>query len=104
MGWCDSVCPHQAFPTGPTVATSGEKRKRNIDAAIMGTIIYDLQPFTQVKRYVWSPVICHLSPATRLGFQMLLTTLDPTFSVSSDFYYRGLLAKVLHKYLSLIHI
>ena len=29
-----------------------------------------------------------------MGFQMLLTTLDPTYSVSSDFFYRSLLAKV----------
>ena len=35
-----------------------------------------------------------LSPATRLGFQMLLSTLDPTFKVSSDFYYCSLLSKV----------
>ena len=30
----------------------------------------------------------------RAGFQLLTNALDPTFSLSSDFYYRSLLAKV----------
>ena len=31
---------------------------------------------------------------TRAGFQMLTSALDPSFTLSSDWYYRSLLAKV----------
>ena len=41
----------------------------------------------------------------RAGFQMLLNALDPTFTLSSDFYYRSLLAKVfLNTYLKYLFI
>ena len=30
----------------------------------------------------------------RAGFQMMMNALDPTFTLSSNFYYRSLLAKV----------
>ena len=33
-------------------------------------------------------------PISRAGFQMLTSVLDPTFTLSSDGYYRSLLAKV----------
>ena len=41
--------------------------------------------------YVYWSLKHHIS---RGGFQILTSVLDPTFTLSSDFYYRGLLAKV----------
>ena len=38
---------------------------------------------------------CHnMQCLHRAGFQMMMNALDPTFTLSSDFYYRSLLAKV----------
>ena len=42
----------KVFPTGPAIATTKEKRKFDLDAAIMATVILDLQPISQVNRCV----------------------------------------------------
>jgi len=70
------------FPGGLVAETGPARRKRQVDTAIMATIVLDLQPFNQVNRG---------------GFQMLCSVLDPKFTLSSDFYYRGLLAKMYLK-------
>ena len=84
-----------AFPVAETVQVGAEYRKYTCDSAIMATIILDLQPFNQVNR--WEILLCiHISDENicSAGFQMLCGALDPSFSLSSDFYYRSLLAKV----------
>ena len=40
-----------AFPVSETLQVGAEQRKYTVDAAIMSTIILDLQPFNQVNRY-----------------------------------------------------
>ena len=86
----------QAFPPGETAASAAISRKYQVDAAIMSTIILDLQPFNQVNRWKtsfrWQ---VRLINYCRAGFQSLVGVLDPSFTLSSDAYYRGLLAKVL---------
>ena len=42
----------KVFPTGPPMGTSKEKRKLDMDAAIMATVLLDLQPINQVNMYI----------------------------------------------------
>ena len=78
------------------IKVGAEARKYQVDSAIMATVILDLQPFNQVNRYLKVTCLVKLFEhfIYRAGFQMLTAALDPSFTLSSDWYYRGLLAKV----------
>ena len=96
MSWiCIYNLCAQAFPVSEDIKVGAEARKYQVDSAIMATVILDLQPFNQVNRYLVTWLVKMFKHFIyRAGFQMLTSALDPSFTLSSDWYYRGLLAKV----------
>ena len=90
----------QAFPLSENLTVGAESRKYQIDSAIMSTVILDLQVAgcNLSTKSIGTKIKCVVRMFEhvyhRAGFQMLTSTLDPSFTLSSDWYYRGLLAKV----------